>query len=79
MQRIEDANAGTSRCIEDLLHVRNALVGFGDVLQAIPHLAAFGDEVVVRVDHQQAGDALVVGNVGHGSLVNRIEVAAKQS
>src|SRR5215467_850409 len=54
------------RGIKDLLHVRNAVVRFGNSFDAGPDLAAFGNEVVVRVDHQQRGDALVVWRGIHG-------------
>ena len=54
VQRVEHPDVGSPRRVEHLLHVRDAAVGFGDTLQPIPHLAALGDEVVVRVDHQQS-------------------------
>src|SRR5207245_9466456 len=42
------------------------LVGFGDPLQPVPHLAAFGNEVVVWVDNDQRGNLFFVGNSAHG-------------
>ena len=56
VQRVEHPDVGLPRSVEHLLHVGDAAVGLGDTLQPVPHLAALGDEVVVRVDHQQPGD-----------------------
>ena len=39
--------AGVSRRLEDLAHVRHAPVGFGHTLHAVPDFAALGNEVVV--------------------------------
>ena len=66
MHRIEDAELYPSRGVENLQHVGNAVVGFGDGLDARPDLAAFGNEVVVGIDHQQRGDVLVVGRGIYG-------------
>src|SRR5262245_35419846 len=52
--------------IEDLQHVRNAIVRFGDRANAVPELAALGNEVVVGIDYQEPGDLLVVCGCGHG-------------
>src|SRR5215510_1645721 len=56
MQRIEDAELRLSRRIEDLHHMRNALVGFTNALQALPQFAAHGNEIVVWVDHEKCTD-----------------------
>ena len=63
MQCVEDLNADVSRRLEDLAHVRDAPVGFGNPLEAVPHFAAFGNEVVVRIDHNEAGAASAVFHV----------------
>jgi hypothetical protein len=60
MQRVEDPEVGPPSGVEDLSHVRNAPVGFGNAPKAIPEFSAFGDEVVVGIDHHQAGEALVI-------------------
>src|SRR5262249_42061640 len=36
MQRIENAQPRLPRCIQDLQHVRNTIIRFGDRLQAVP-------------------------------------------
>jgi hypothetical protein len=64
MQRMENADVRFSRGIEDLQHMRNAMIGFGDALQAIPYLASLGNEIVVRIDHQESSDVLVIRHVG---------------
>src|SRR5262245_7769034 len=49
MQRIEHAQSALPRRVQDLHHMRDAVVRFSDRLHAIPQLATLGDEVVVRV------------------------------
>src|SRR5262245_60455543 len=61
MQRVERAQSRLSRRAQDLQHVGHALVGFGHALQPIPDLAAFGNEVVVRIDDEQRGYRCVNG------------------
>src|SRR5262245_33285045 len=51
MHSIEDAKLHCARHIQDLQHVGNAVVCFGDSFDAGPDLAALGNEVVVRIDH----------------------------
>ena len=63
MQRIENPDVGLSCSIEDLFHVRNALVGFSNTSHQIPQFAALGNEIVVRVDHHQASEVLVIRHV----------------
>src|SRR5262245_553884 len=46
MQRIKHAQSGVPRRIQHLQHMRDAVVGFSDLLHAIPELPAFGNEVV---------------------------------
>src|SRR5215831_4345143 len=66
MQRIENAQPGLPRSIQDLQHVRNTIIRLCDSLQAVPELASFGNEVVVRIDHQECGDLLVICH-GHAN------------
>jgi hypothetical protein len=47
MHRIEDADVRLSRRIQNLQHKRNTTIRFRNTLQAIPHFAALGNEVVV--------------------------------
>ena len=53
MQRIEHMKVGPSRGIENLQHVRNTTICFGNSFQAIPYFAALGNEVVIRIDDQK--------------------------
>lgn len=66
MHGIEDAKLRLPRGIQDLQHVRHAVVGFGDRLDAGPDLATLGNEVVIRIDHQKGSDVLVVSLSRHG-------------
>src|SRR4029077_7169059 len=63
MRRIEDAQPGLARRVQDPQHVRNAAIGFRDRLDPVPDLAALGDEVVVGVDDEERGELLVVVHV----------------
>src|SRR5947209_485165 len=60
MQGVEHLNASVTRRRQDLTHVLDASVGLGNSLQAVPYLAALGDEVVVRIDYDKAGHARAV-------------------
>src|ERR1700728_4127473 len=60
MQRVEHLNVGIARGLEDLTHVPDTPIGLGNSLEAVPDLAALGNEVVVRVNHHQAGDASAI-------------------
>src|SRR5262249_51738482 len=53
MHGIEDLKPRLARGVEDLLHVRNAVIRFSDSPNAAPYLPSFGDEIVVRVHNQQ--------------------------
>jgi hypothetical protein len=66
MHGIKDRKLRLARGVQNFQHVGNAVVGFGNGFDVRPDLAAFGDEVVIRIDHQQRGDALVVGRGIHG-------------
>src|SRR5262249_6286027 len=68
MHCIEDAQSRAPRRVQDLQHMRDAVVGFGNLLYAIPELSALGDEVVVRVDHEKCGDRLLVRQCAHDSV-----------
>ena len=59
MHRVEDMDACSSGGIEHLLHVGNTIVRFGDRLDAIPDLAALGNEIVVRIDDDHCSDLFV--------------------
>src|SRR5262245_23618058 len=62
MQCVEDPKLRVPRGIQDLQHMGNAVVRFGDGANAPPYLAALGNEVVVRIDHQKcSGLPLVCG------------------
>src|SRR4029077_5588285 len=65
MHRVEDTQPCATRTIQDSQHVRNALVGFGHSLNAIPDLAALGNEIVVRIDHQECSDRRVKLQISH--------------
>ena len=67
MHRIEDAELCPARGVENLQHMADAVVGLGHGLDARPDLTAFGNEVVVGIDHQQRGDVPVVSRGIHGS------------
>src|SRR5262249_47382424 len=60
MQRIEDAKTRLPRRVEHLRHMQHTAIGFGNGLQATPELAALGDKIVIRIDHQKGGDLPVV-------------------
>src|SRR4051794_22336319 len=71
MQGVEDLNVGVARRPQDLTHVLDAAVGFGNSFQAVPYLAALGDEVVVRIDHDQAGPACAVFHLVNSAPTRR--------
>src|SRR5436190_12620412 len=62
MQRIEDAKLRPPRGIQDLPHVWNTFVSFGNALQAIPYFAAIGNEIIVGIDDHQRSDRLLVSH-----------------
>ncbi len=67
MQRIKDADASPSHGLQDLDHMRYRLVGFSHTLQPIPHFAALGNKIVVRIEHQKPGHVPFIRQVGHVS------------
>jgi hypothetical protein len=68
MHGIEDPKLRFARRMQNLLHVWDAIICFGHGFDPRPDLAAFGDEVVIGVDHQERGDVPVVEKIGHGTL-----------
>src|SRR5262245_27501485 len=68
VQGIEDPDSSLPRRRQHLQHVRNAAIGFRKRLQAIPYLSAFGNEIIVGIDHQEPGELPVVCHVRHGCL-----------
>src|SRR5262245_25472791 len=60
MHCIEDPKLRLPRGVEDLQHIRNAAIRLGDSPNAVPELAAFGDEVVIGIDHQKCSKLPVV-------------------
>ena len=51
MHGIEDPQLRFARGLQNFQHVGDAVVGFGNGLDARPDLATFGNEVVVGIDH----------------------------
>jgi hypothetical protein len=51
MHGIEDPELGLARGMEDFQHVGNAVVRFGNGLDAGPDLAALGNKVVAGINH----------------------------
>ena len=68
MQRIEDAKLRLSRSIQDLLHMRKAIVCFRNGLQAIPYFASLGNDIVGRIDHKKCNELLVLCYLCHVSF-----------
>src|SRR4029453_12804958 len=58
MQCIEDPKLRLPRGIQDLQHMRNAVICFCNSPNAVPYLASLGNEVVVRIDHQKCSELL---------------------
>jgi hypothetical protein len=62
----EDPKLRVARGIQDFQHMGDAVVGLCNGFDARPDLAAFGNEVVIRINHQQSGAALVILRDAHG-------------
>src|SRR5215469_22823 len=45
--------------------MRNAIICFCNVFDAIPYLASFGNEVVIGIDDQKCSEILLIGHVCH--------------
>src|SRR5690348_16250833 len=56
VQGIEDAKLRPPRSVQDLQHMRNTSVCFGDRLQTVPDFAALRNEIVVGVNDDECGD-----------------------
>jgi len=48
---IEHSKLGLTRSVQNLQHMRDAAICFSNGLDAGPDLAAFRDEVVIRIDN----------------------------
>src|SRR5262249_35053602 len=71
MHGVEDPKFRLARGIQDLQHVWNAVVRFGDGFDAWPDLAALGNEIVVWIDYQKGSDLLFIVYCCHGGLPSR--------
>src|SRR5215813_209791 len=67
MQRIEDAQFRFPRGIQHIQHMRNTAIRFCNSLQAMPYFAALGNEVVIRIDHQERRDIFVICHFSHAT------------
>src|SRR5215510_9497203 len=65
MQCIEDPKLRLPRGVEDLQHIRNAAIRLRDSPNAVPELAAFGNEVVIGIDHQKCSKLPVEYQLRH--------------
>jgi hypothetical protein len=65
MHRIEDAKPRVARGIEDLQHMRDAVIRFCNAPNAVPYLASLGNEVVIGVDDQKGSDLPFVSYCCH--------------
>ena len=65
MQRIEHAKLRLARRIQDLQHMRNAIIFFCHISDAIPYLAPLGNAFVVRIDDEKGSDLLVTLRTCH--------------
>jgi hypothetical protein len=67
MHGIEYPKLRLARRVQNFQHMGYTVVGLGNSFDARPDLATFGNEVVVGIDDQKGGDALVVCRDIHGS------------
>src|SRR5262245_9231392 len=65
MQRIKDAHFRFPCRIQHIQHVRNTAIRFCNSLKAMPQLAAIGNEVVIRIDHQKSGKVFFICHFFH--------------
>src|SRR5262245_35249261 len=65
MHRKEHAQPSLSRSRQQLQHMRNAIVGFCDALDAIPEFAALGYEIVVGIYEEKPSSLLLKPQIGH--------------
>src|SRR5258708_1257927 len=61
MQRVEDAKPRPARDVQNLEHVRNTAVRFGDGFDPIPYLAALRNKIVVGINDKKCRYLFVVG------------------
>jgi hypothetical protein len=66
MRRIEDPKPRLPCRMQDLQHMRNAVIRFCNHADAVPYLAAFGYEIVIGINHQKRGELSAVRQVPHG-------------
>ena len=71
MQRIEHAKLGFPRSIQDLQHMRNAVICFCNTLQANPYFTSLGNEIVIWVDEEKRSDLLVEFQIFHSQCPKR--------
>ena len=60
MHCIEDPKLSLPRGIQDLEHMRNAVIRFCNSPNVVSYLASLGNEVVIRIDHQQRSDLFFI-------------------
>src|SRR5215813_6079240 len=65
MHCIEDPKFRLPRGVEDPQHIRNAAISLSDSPNAVPELAALGNEVVIGIDHQKCSKLRVVYQLCH--------------
>src|SRR5215470_2857783 len=65
MQGVEHRNSSFTRSAQDLQHMRNTFIGFGNCFYAIPDLASLGNEIVVWIDQDQCSDLFLVSHSRH--------------
>src|SRR5215469_2342900 len=66
MQCIEDTKLRLPRRVQYLQHMRNAVIRFCNSPNAVPYFAAFGNKIVIRIDHQKRSELSAVRQVRHG-------------
>src|SRR6266446_310518 len=66
MHYIEDPKLRFPRGIQDLQHMRNAVIRFCNSPNAAPYLASLGNVVVIGIDHQKCSDFLLICVSRHG-------------
>jgi hypothetical protein len=71
MHGIENRQLRLAGGVEDLQHMSNAVIRFGDSPNAGPDLAALGNEVVVRIDHKKRRELLFMRCCCHDFLNDR--------
>src|SRR5262249_26841307 len=75
MHCIEDPKFRLPRDVEDLQHIRNAAIRLRYSPNAVPELAALGNEIVIGIDHQECSKLRVEYQFRH-SLSPAIPMSA---